>query len=635
MAERATRSPLLWLAVALALAGTWAVARGPRGGDGDLRGDRRGETTTDAGELLTGGPPAGPDGAGPSLAGIAREQRATHGPVEVRVLDLLERPLAGVVVTASWSTPPATEGGEDEVHWLHDFTDAQGIARFRDLPWTGAVLVAGRARAAYRESHAGGTLEERLLQDPSGVGSDLLGSCDLVLPLAQAWVQGPDVTLRVSTGLPLDVHIEDAASGRPVSGAPWSVTPRVGWDEDSPHAATLPDRRGSPVALALTVRPPPGMLAQEPGAWERLLHPAAERAEIRYPLRRTARVVVAFPREVQPFHPEEWSGNIWVAGHAAPREAQHFDGQGRLVVDALPWLSGERVDVQGQIADRWIVGGKALLGADARETVHVTLRAYPMPDLRHLVAQFESNGAHLTVVHVRLDGTKIQLTLQQRVEILEQALQLDLSGVALAEPPPSPRYVPRTLRVKVLTPTGLQAARAVVTAQGRSAVTDERGVATFEEFPAGESDLVVLGAGAGVATKVSVTEQGETEIEVRAERGGTLEVEVVDEQGRGLPYATLAVEQPHGLPWIDLFGGTQRLDPFTDVRGRRRLAGVLGDARVTGTYGSRSATAEVEVPEGSVQTVRLVLPSVALEPPEKAPDAGAAPEATGDAPPPR
>ena len=59
--------------------------------------------------------------------------------------------------------------------------------------------------------------------------------------------------------------------------------------------------------------------------------------------------------------------------------------------------------------------------------------------------------------------------------------------------------------------------------------------------------------------------------------------------------------------------GVQRIDPFTDVEGRRTLKRFpAGKWRFVAAYGSRSAGTQVELRDGAAHTVILTLPSPKL-----------------------
>jgi hypothetical protein len=139
--------------------------------------------------------------------------------------------------------------------------------------------------------------------------------------------------------------------------------------------------------------------------------------------------------------------------------------------------------------------------------------------------------------------------------------------------------------------------------------------------PQGPQRLVVLGAGAPCVLEVDAGALPRNELVLAAPAGGTLEVRVQDEAGRGLPYATLELGLPEALPWVDRLDGVQRLDPLTDASGQRILRALpVGTVTVRAYFGSRSADAQVEVADGSRQAITLVVPT-------PRPDDGAPPPA--------
>jgi hypothetical protein len=169
--------------------------------------------------------------------------------------------------------------------------------------------------------------------------------------------------------------------------------------------------------------------------------------------------------------------------------------------------------------------------------------------------------------------------------------------------------------VTVLRRNGQPAVRAqVVCERGgirKTLRADTEGRVRFADLGPGEHRLTVRSAGllpmAGTAT---VGETGDVEVELREGEGGTLEVAVVDEEHRPLPFAALAVKTPSGLPWVDMVADdVQRLDPYTGATGARRLTHLEpGTVEVTATWGSRKETAKVLVEEGQTTGVLIVLP---------------------------
>jgi hypothetical protein len=89
----------------------------------------------------------------------------------------------------------------------------------------------------------------------------------------------------------------------------------------------------------------------------------------------------------------------------------------------------------------------------------------------------------------------------------------------------------------------------------------------------------------------------------------SLAVEVVDPDGRPVPFATVYLHLPS---WRGLFDvddvGVQRLDPFTDLHGRRTFRGLPpGDTRVVALWGPLSGHADVDVQDGAAATLRIRL----------------------------
>ena len=126
----------------------------------------------------------------------------------------------------------------------------------------------------------------------------------------------------------------------------------------------------------------------------------------------------------------------------------------------------------------------------------------------------------------------------------------------------------------------------VVRADGRPAVgarvrvpvagehrTDETGVLRIEQVLAGDHEVVLDEAGlVSVAEQVAVVAGEVTRVVLQEPVGATLVVTVKGADGTPLPHAMVTVGQASGSPWADLApDGLQRLDPYTDERGRRAL----------------------------------------------------------------
>ncbi len=96
----------------------------------------------------------------------------------------------------------------------------------------------------------------------------------------------------------------------------------------------------------------------------------------------------------------------------------------------------------------------------------------------------------------------------------------------------------------------------------------------------------------------------ETAVTVREPHGAAVEVVVTDGEGRPRPFARLDLG---GRPVFDVESGVQRLDLYTDVHGRRRLARVEpGRTAITARWGSRRGRRVVDLEDRTTTTVPIV-----------------------------
>jgi hypothetical protein len=107
----------------------------------------------------------------------------------------------------------------------------------------------------------------------------------------------------------------------------------------------------------------------------------------------------------------------------------------------------------------------------------------------------------------------------------------------------------------------------------------------------------------------TVVEGEEARVEMREPEGGEIEAIVVDEGGRPMPFATVRLAQPSGVPWADVGeDGVQRVDAYADARGRRTFSRVEpGAVRLDVRYGSRSAVVPVVVEDGRRAVAKVIL----------------------------
>jgi hypothetical protein len=175
-----------------------------------------------------------------------------------------------------------------------------------------------------------------------------------------------------------------------------------------------------------------------------------------------------------------------------------------------------------------------------------------------------------------------------------------------------------TLSVVALRRDGAPAAGASVRLEMlRDMQADAAGRVRFEGVPAGAYTLILREPGL-VPTRLDaiVVAQETRDVVLREGEGGAIRVSVVDEEGRGLPFATIELFQPSGVRFVDLEDGVQRLDMFTDQDGRRRFGHVeASTVRVSASWGSRRVGTMVDVLEGRDVPVTIVLPAPA-EPPD-------------------
>ncbi len=630
-----------------------------------LLGFERGPGAGDVGrDTFDGRAPDGPGPhAGPRLTGSAPATPGlTRGPVVVTVVDEGAGPVAGVrVLVRPRVDPPAGEPPAVPGLVLRT-TDGSGRASFDDLPYDGsfealalaraalpplaegaplgpAVAIRGTGQALFRALTPPGDAEEATITivERPGDGSEarpvpLLTDLPTLghlfrkqapapadptadgsaLEQVRATIRGPEATLVVPRGLPFRLEVRLAGDGRALPGTRWQAAPRLEWAEDAFHSPRVAVKPGTEAAVHVRVEPVPGTVARVDAGWSTWIHPAAERLEALYPLRPALDLVLVFPDEVLPFRESDFEGRIEVAGLGLEAPELAFVGHGRLRARGGSHCVTERVRVTGTLAGRWSVRGEALVGPDPRATVLVALEVQALPPApapteepqpgKPLELRFEL--AELTVVN---RGNAVRILLGPNVAGAGSDGKLVIleEGAAAAAPAPPPG----ALVVRALAPDGAPVPGAVVRVGERTLRADATGRARFEGLAPGPFTAAVLGAGATGSASGTVAPGRTTELELRPGRGGTLDVELVDADGNAIPMGSLRVVQPSGLPWLDVARGVQRLDPFTDARGRRTLEGVeTGRLTVRGSYGTRTASVEVELAEGQRVPVRLVLP---------------------------
>jgi len=163
--------------------------------------------------------------------------------------------------------------------------------------------------------------------------------------------------------------------------------------------------------------------------------------------------------------------------------------------------------------------------------------------------------------------------------------------------------------VVVLRRDGSPASNVRVQAGRRSVTTDADGCARFTSLPVGEHEVVVHAIGLlPLGGVVRVQEDAVARLELQEPEGGAVDVRVVDVQGDPLPFATLYVRTPSKGAWVDEHDGRQRIDPYTDHLGRRRLEPLeVGRVVLHVRWGGLRAQEAVEVRAGRLASVTIVL----------------------------
>jgi hypothetical protein len=141
--------------------------------------------------------------------------------------------------------------------------------------------------------------------------------------------------------------------------------------------------------------------------------------------------------------------------------------------------------------------------------------------------------------------------------------------------------------------------------------TDAEGRATFARLPAGAVGLRVIDSGwAFPKTRVVIPTDAIADVDVHELTGGTLDVRVVDADGRPVPCASLAFGRAdRRFAWDLDDAGVQRLDPLVGADGRRVFAHVPpGTIHVRAAVGTREGRSQVEVTDRGTHVVTVTLP---------------------------
>ena len=472
-----------------------------------------------------------------------------HGPVRILVLGPTGLPLP------SLSLHSRTTGCGSEAVPL-GVTDSEGRLTATDLPYDGQTFI----------------------EDAD---------------VCHAPVIGPDLLIHADVGIELRVLALDAESGAEVRRARW--IPRLGERTGNGVARVVAAGPGRRMDLWWAVLAPTGYVAFDEVEVNGLVSRYATSLFAAYPLRREADVEVEV-REAdgRPARDADVTG-VWVAGRGLDIWRTERFAAGVLRIRDVPFLRGEPLSIYAAPPNR-ASRGASWSGA-LPEEVGIPTRGridLPLPEAVEPIGLGEGSGGcfssrgcghycdrssrgtegSVTVVVRRRDGTPA-------------------AGANVR-----------------LDPAVVLAAAGSVSFRKRNAILDTHGRFTWEKlFP--QRFVVRLQEPGLVPCEASVElpPNGDVVVELVEPSGGDVEVVVVDEDGRGLPFATIEVKTESGLEWLDVADdGAQRIDPFVDERGRRRLAHVEpGTLELSATFGTRKGTATASVDEGGRTVARVLI----------------------------
>lgn len=650
------RSAHLLIAVAAVLLLTLLVMWAPWAGDAEADWRASADAGYAKGALSADAHQEGPDGAGGLAGRGAREGGAVgeRGPVTVTVIGHGGRRLAGVPVrlmrpseppdeeTAPKSEEPAAPeltpravsdpplssvsivdvGDANPMEALTSgLTDADGVVVFPDVPYDGTHAVELRrdgqrfantfGSSVFEEVEDTGIEVEEAHPDADGASAgsivlldDMTSGAELVdigrpiqllnpgFGVYRRWVDGPEIELAVPGGIPLAVQIVSAARGRRVGDATWEAGPRyVGAQQEPEGASTLIGVEiGQTARVAVDLKVPRGYVRADRNVFGTWISPEAKRLEAHVPLRVEAEIIVSIKGDLQIRDPAKLTGTVYLAN--ASRYASNrftLDGFGRLRVAGLPHFARELVEVDLTYGDKSITGS-GRLGRDPSDplVIEAASKKLKPPEAEAIWSSVSFDDD----LWVEFFG---ELNLQRTV--YTQAVE--------ADPKTTGRIAARVFRAD-----GTPAEGAVVHLIHGDQVlfTRKDGRVLFQGLEPGPERLAVLGAGTVAFHAIEVVAGQEGRAEIRADLGGRIRLEVVDEEGEPVPYAEVTIEQPSEWEWVEVVDGVQRVDPFTNHRGVRTFHRVeAGTVTVNALYGSRYARGTVEVVQGRTVAFRLTL----------------------------
>ncbi|MDJ0973261.1 MAG: hypothetical protein QNJ98_02215 [Planctomycetota bacterium] len=575
---------------------------------------------------------------------------AGRGSVEVLVVGPGNVPLPGVVLEAGDTIAAALVNLDDVTSGLDDSalpapppkpeegvalpatpsatTDANGKAFFSDLPYDGTVTVRTRGT----NDGIGASTMKKWMNARFVLVRKSAGARNALQALvagneASVVVEGPDVRLVIAHGMPLRLVEQSASTGSTLALAPWTVSPHVGQTQ-KPELRPLPviAARATPGAqhrLRVHVSERTGYVPEpklDMNAW---ISPLARELIAFVPQRPEAEVMLTLPDGVPMRSGKDWSVKYKVDGRSRGKASAHRDGFGRVTIRGVPFLPGQQVWLGGRVKDYGHLSAVGRFGSDARDPIVLEAVWKPAVPARVAAARAAKDAAKLDAMRLELEKKVAQI----RINIAETqagALRLEavtgsqgrlrlVDGNGAVQELLIGRETPHDetqgkVKLLVRRPDGTPAAGAWAQVGVKGATLSDRGTALVDRLHPGSYAVRVMGAGATFADKVVVVAGETTTLELNAPVGGEVDVEVVDEEGRGLPFAKVYLKQESTLAHADVTGDVQRIDPYTDHLGRRTLHGVeRGEVEVTAVYGARKASVKVQVRDKESTLARIVL----------------------------
>ncbi len=552
---------VLVLVVALVLVVGWS----PTDGDSDLERDKDVEYALP--DLLTASTPddaAGLKGRAKTKAEAAADPDARV--LEVHVFDRHDGPLPGVPVElyedVVWGESKATAR-----------TDRAGMARFPGL----------------RPDQVGVAQVANDTPPPNDIG------------FSRAW-SGPTkvtewiTTIKSSRGMPFRVVCFDVETGQDMPNVPWGSGRLVENGKTILVGRSLAARPGDTLIAGYFVTPPAGYVSVDGSGAQLAIARSATSLLFHHPLRREMPMEVTVKRE---------DGKRLVGAARAEMAFKFADptplrlekvSEGRYRIHGAPHISGHEfgIDVHvGNVSGHW----KGTMPGHRTERMHTELT-------------LSASGARLldSFEAAPLNGTVGMGNAGPTIHVPEPEHGAMTVTCRLADGTPA-----RGVRVRGTGPAWETVGNNGRTHEGRykvSAMTDASGRATFDAAAVGAWTVSFRGW-LTVEGQAIVRRNERTEVALSEAKGGALAFTVVDEHGAPLTFARLTLygkgDKAAWRPVPDQ-DGVQRVDDFTDVRGKRTIERLpAGSYEVAVRWHGRSLLMHVPVYEGKTTRRTLTL----------------------------